>query len=721
LSGILIQDRTLHSLPLRLFALLGEQLMKYILSLVIITSLCVSNAAMSTDFYVNPKGNDSWSGTIKQADEKKTDGPFKTLEKAKQAIRTLKQTNTFNDKVTVNIATGSYYLSQPLNFNLMDSGLAGKEVLWQGESGAQVTISAGMPITCKKRDATFWDCPLTKLPVNNVYFDTGRIKGNTPKFELYVNDQKMDLARWPDHDWAHIKLPLDQKTQFSVMETMPILSGDIKTAQVHIFPGNDWYDQYLGIDSFDKTANTIKLSSPTSYALDSGRRFYIQNHPSLLNAPGEWLFDTATKKISFAPPADISPNKFMLSSLPNLINVDAANHLTFKNISFEHSTGNAITIKNSNDVVLDQLDVNNIGGKGVLVTNGQNVQINNSKVHHTGGDGVDVSGGDRKTLQASNNVIYNNYIHHTGTELLTSSPGIRLSGVGNKVLHNLLEQGAAQGIILHGNEHLIEKNELHHFCLQASDCGAVYTGRDWSARGNIIRYNYIHDIIGFGMNSVDVANNQVVYQSPNYVMGVYLDDGASGFDVSGNIFENAGSRSIHINGGRDNKIYNNYFKTSDFAIWLAQQSPAVWDQNQKKLDDSPYKTPLWVQKYPELAGPMHNKTWPEGNRIERNIIVTSKPDGNSFRYNVPSNSTVIGNNIIWSTTGKLAIDYKIIELNKQFGKAPWSQWTSEGIEQHSIVANPCVTIENKKMTTCPSSPIKDIGFVPLPNDIGLIP
>jgi len=691
----------------------------------IIASLCVSNAAMSTDFYVDPKGNDSWSGTLKIANKQNTDGPFVSIEKAKQAIRTLKQNNIFNDKVTVNIATGRYYLSQPLNFNLMDSGLAGKEVLWQGESGAQVTISAGIPITCKKRDATFWDCPLTKLPVNNVYFDTGRIKGNTPKFELYVNDQKLELARWPDHDWAHIKLPLDQKTQFSVMATMPILSGDIKAAQVHIFAGNDWYDQYLGVDSVDKTANSIKLSSPTSYALDSGRRFYIQNHPSLLNAPGEWLFDAATKKISFVPPADMSPNKFMLSSLPNLINVDAANHLTFKNISFEHSTGNAITIKNSNDVVLDQLDVNNIGGKGVLVTNGQNVQINNSKVHHTGGDGVDVSGGDRKTLQASNHIIYNNHIHHTGTELLTSSPGIRLSGVGNKALHNLLEQGAAQGIILHGNEHLIEKNELHHFCLQTADCGAVYTGQDWTERGNIIRYNYIHDIIGYGMKSVNVEKNQVLYETPSRGVGVYLDDGASGFEVSGNIFENVGW-GVQIGGGRDNKITNNYFKISnnidDLAIVIEDRSPInSWERNQKLLDDSPYKLASWKQKYPELTALMNNKKWPEGNKIERNIFVTHNPDGKFSRYVAPMATTVIANNIIWSTIGKLTVDYKVLEHNTSNWGASWSQWTSAGIEQHSIVADPCATIENKKMTTCPGSPIKDIGFEPLPTDIGLIP
>jgi len=695
--------------------------MKVLSGVAIITSLCFSSAVMATDYYVNPNGNDSWAGTLKTANANKTNGPFKTIERAKQAIRNLKQNNTFNDKVNVNIATGLYYLSAPLNFNLTDSGLPDREIVWQGESGAQVTISAGIPITCNKRNATFWDCPLTKLPASNAYFDTYRIKGNTPRFELFVNNQKMELARWPDTDWVHIKLPLDKNTQFSAMETLPALTGDIKAAQVHIFAGNDWYDQYIGVDSVNKSANTIKLSATTNYVLDSGRRFYIQNLPSLLNAPGEWIYDAATKKISFVPPAGETPTVSMLSSLPNIIIADGANYLTFKNISFQHSTSTAITIKNSRNIVLDQLDVNSVGGKGVAIVNGENMLLSNSKIHHTGANGVDVAGGDRNTLKASGHVINNNHIHHIGTTILTYAPGIQLAGVGTKVTHNLLEQGGGSAIQITGNEHLIEKNEIHHFCLQASDCGAIYTGRDGSFRGNVIRNNYIHDIIGFGMKSVDVAKNQVVYQSPDGARGVYLDDGASGFDVSGNIFENAGVMAIQVGGGRDNKIVNNYIKTNDYAIWVDSRWPTYdWNQNQKNLDTSPYKTNIWQDKYPELVLPMHNKKWPEGNKIERNVIVTTNPSGLSLHYFVPMYSTIIADNLIWSPTGKLSVLYNILDANSGVRSASWPEWIGQKIEKGSLVADPCVIIANKKMTTCPASPIKDIGFTPLPTDIGLI-
>jgi len=696
--------------------------MKNLIKAWIITSLSFSSGAMATDYYVNTQGNDLWSGSLKTPNATKTDGPFKTLERAKQAIRNLKQTNTFNDKVNVNIASGRYYQTQPLNFSLLDSGLPGKEIVWQGDPGAQVSISGGIPIVCKKGVTLLWECPITKLPDTTTYFDGGRIKGNTPKFELYVNDQKLELARWPDQGWAHIKLPIDYKTEFSAMETMPTLTGDIRTAQVHIFPATDWYDQYIGIDSINQPNNSTKLSAQTTQRLYSGRRFYIQNLPSLLNAPGEWLFNTVTNKVSFISPAGITPKVAILSSLKNIVVADSINNLTFKNIGFQHSTGTALVLKNSNDILLQQLEINNIGGKGVEIIKSQNVQLSDSKIHHIGAEGVDVNGGDRTTLQSSGNIVHNNHIHHIGTILLTNSPAIRLSGVGIKTTHNQFEQGPGPAILIVGNDHLIEKNELHHFCLQTADCGAIYSGRDWTYRGNAIKNNYIHDIIGYGMNSVDVANNQVVYKSPNFAVGVYLDDAASGFEISGNIFENAGQRVIQLGGGRDNKITNNYITTNDYAIYIDDRWPTFdWNNLKNLLNNSPYQTTLWKQKYPELAAPMHNYKWPEGNRIERNVIVTTKQWGGSLRYHSPIDSTVIGDNVVWSTKGTLGADFKIMESNKYVSPATWAQWIAEGIEQGSIVADPCVTISNKKMTTCPGSPVNNIGFAPLATDIGLLP
>lgn len=686
----------------------------------IIVGLLFSAEVTPADYFVNPSGNDQWSGTLRQPDGKLKDGPFKTLERAKQAIKALKQKGAFKDPVTVHISAGHYYLDQPLRFDMLDSGFPDRPIRWQGESGGKVIISGGIPVACKKLNNKLWQCPVKQIPFNKTSFDAQRIKGKAPPFDVFVDEQRLELARWPDQGWAHIKTPLDEKTQFSVIEPLPAFKEDIGNARVHIFPGNDWYDQYIGVDRLDSDANAIKLSDKSGYPLISGRRFYLQNLIAALNAPGEWFYDRQNARILLIPPQNPAPQQVVLSSLPNVILLDGANHLSFANLSIRHSAATAVSVKNAAHIDMEHLDIGHTGGKGVEIGGGRQVLLRNSAIHHTGAEAVHVGGGDSKTLEPCGHVIDNNHIHHMSSVILTSTPGIRLWGVGVAAKHNLLEQGAGSAILIEGNDHLIEKNELHHFCLQASDCGAIYSGRRWQWRGNVIRHNYIHDIPGYGLESVDLANNTVTYRSPRDARGVYLDDGASGFEIDGNIFENIGRIGLSIGGGRDNKIHNNYFKTAGYAIMVDDRWPDYnWNQNQKFLTESPYQSPIWRAKYPELAAPMRNYKWPEGNRIERNIIISTQPGGLALRYFIPAASTIIRRNLVWGVAGAVSVDYKLLEA-QQNASVPWRQWMSKGIEQDSIYADPCISISDNKMTACPTSAVWDIGFRPLPEDIGLI-
>ena len=94
-----------------------------------------------------------------------------------------------------------------------------------------------------------------------------------------------------------------------------------------------------------------------------------------------------------------------------------------------------------------------------------------------------------------------------------------------------------------GMENIMEYNEIHYVCQESNDAGTIYAGRSRTLRGNIIRYNYLHDISGFeGKGCV----------------GVYLDDAFSGAEVTGNIFKNV-TESVKIGGGRDNNVINNIF------------------------------------------------------------------------------------------------------------------------------------------------------------------
>jgi len=92
-------------------------------------------------------------------------------------------------------------------------------------------------------------------------------------------------------------------------------------------------------------------------------------------------------------------------------------------------------------------------------------------------------------------------------------------------------------------ETLIEYNDVHDVCKCTSDSGAIYLGRRWDWAGNVIRYNYIHDII-------DVAHNGTP-------LGIYLDDQVSGQHVYSNLLVNVSGNAIGVCSGKYNIVENN--------------------------------------------------------------------------------------------------------------------------------------------------------------------
>ena len=83
----------------------------------------------------------------------------------------------------------------------------------------------------------------------------------------------------------------------------------------------------------------------------------------------------------------------------------------------------------------------------------------------------------------------------------------------------------ALALYLHGNDHVIEYNEVTRVMLEGDDMGAFYMGRDPTERGNIIRYNYWHHLAPAHMTWC-----------------LYFDDsGGDSTKIYGNIFLKAGN------------------------------------------------------------------------------------------------------------------------------------------------------------------------------------
>jgi len=78
------------------------------------------------DFFVSPQGNDAWSGRL--ADPAENDGPFATLERARDALREAKKAGRCSGGGTVWLKSGVYELHRTFTLGLEDSGTAARRL-----------------------------------------------------------------------------------------------------------------------------------------------------------------------------------------------------------------------------------------------------------------------------------------------------------------------------------------------------------------------------------------------------------------------------------------------------------------------------------------------------------------------------------------------------------------------------------------------------------------
>ncbi|MCS6950314.1 MAG: right-handed parallel beta-helix repeat-containing protein, partial [bacterium] len=260
----------------------------------------------------------------------------------------------------------------------------------------------------------------------------------------------------------------------------------------------------------------------------------------------------------------------------------------------------------------------NIGTVGVIIEGGGEHRVLSSDFTDLGDGGVQVSGGDRHTLTPCGHEVVNCLFTRFSRWSRTYRPAVLVGGVGVRVAHNLMYDAPHNAILLGGNDHLIEFNEIHHVCTETGDAGAFYMGRDLTQRGTVIRYNYFHDL-GKSLQADTFVD----------VMAVYLDDCTCGITIFGNLFVRAG-RAAMIGGGRDNSVENNIFVECDPAVhvdarglgwaifWFDGRDSTLMD----RLKAVPYQQPPWSERYPELVNILQDDpAVPKGNRIVRNICV----------------------------------------------------------------------------------------------------
>jgi len=595
------------------------------LSLWMVFQFCTTLSA-STDFFVSTNGKDQWSGRIDSPNSDATDGPFATLQRARDAIRELKVSKGLPEGgVTVWIAGGMYSLRQGFELSSQDSGDAKTPIVYAAKANAQVRISGGrivsgwqkisdpamlarlqpdakdkvMQADLKAQGITDW----------GQYKSRGFGRSASAALELFFNDKPMNLSRWPNDGFMKITgIPDSFKDEhggtmgkleagFNYDSDRPAQWADTSDIWVHGYWAYDWANSYEHIASIDTKARLIKTSPPYGNygfrAGGDGGRFFFLNILEELDTPGEWFLDRKTGILYFWPPEAMEKASVMVSIVQApLIHIKDASHIEIRGLTIECGRADGIRIDGGSDNRIVNCIIRNVGNCGISIDGGSNHGVQDCIISETGDGGISLSGGDRKTISPAGHFARNNHIHHIARWSRCYAPAIAMSGVGIVAANNLIHDHPHCAILFAGNEHLIEKNEIHHVCLETGDVGAIYTGRDYTYRGNIIRHNFIHHTGGVGMGS----------------MGIYMDDCVSGTQIYGNILWGL-HRAVFLGGGRDFTVQNNIFVNCDPAVELdgrgLSKSPVwhnmVYQTMKQRLEEMNHKQPPYSTRYAELA------------------------------------------------------------------------------------------------------------------------
>ncbi|MFC5498392.1 right-handed parallel beta-helix repeat-containing protein [Caenimonas terrae] len=540
---------------------------------------------------------------------------------------------TLKETVTIRLGPGTYRLEKTLDLDAASSGSAQHPVNIEGPKDASAIISGGravggftavtdrgvlmrLPETAR---AHVLQANLAKQGITDYGKQARHGWGamNVPTaLEVFYRGHPMTLARWPNQGFAKIATTPDGEkgSTFTVEAANLDAWKDEPDLLATGYWFQNWADATIPIKALDLVTRHVTLAPPAPpYGLKIGQPVFFQNALSELDRPGEWYLDNARGMLYFWPPQPLQEGEVQVSTLERLLVMDNVSHLHIGGVTFGGARGDAITIRGGHDVSIANSVIRDVGNRAAVI-GGQDNGLTDMVIEDIGEGGVVLAGGDRQTLTPANLYVARSTIRRFARVSRTYQPAILMSGVGNRAEGNKIYDAPHTAILFTGNDHLISGNEIFDVCKETGDAGAIYTGRDWSARGTVISGNHIHDI---------PANVRL-----GRTKGVYLDDQASGITVRGNYFERV-DEAVFIGGGRDNLIEDNNFTDTPTGIhldargtsWQKAMTEASGGTLRAQLTAVPYKSAPY-RRYLHLATILEDDPgMPKYNVARNNLFI----------------------------------------------------------------------------------------------------
>ena len=526
-----------------------------VLLAIVLAGVLVSSPARAADvesavFFVAANGSDSWSGRLPKTNSGGTDGPFATLQAARDAARNLGR----EQQRKIIVQAGGYFLDKTLVLNDKDAGLA-----IESAPGAEVCLYGGRQIAGWKKDGEKLysaDLPGVKdgkwdfrvLIVNGRYCPRARL----PEKGAFQHLSSFDVPWMTTTGGGWKRKPTHE--ELTTLKYRPEDLGDrldVNNAEITVY--HMWDESLIGVASNDTESHTLTFKTPSGHPPGAFgvKKYVVWNVREGMTQPGQWHLDRTVGKVIYwpLPTEDMSKAEAFAPVIESIIKIQGTSDITIRGLTFSVTTtpleaggfgagrfDGAISVSSAENCRLIDLEILNVGGQGIKAS-GKRVHIERCHVHHTGACGIRCSGTEV--------AVTDNHIHDVG---LMYPSALALEGGGKDSLysHNEIHDAPYTAINCGGQNNRIEHNLIYRVMTELHDGGGIYC---FAGNGLVLAGNFIRDIVDTGG-----------YGSSAY----YLDERSQKCLVEGNLSIGI-VRPSHNHMADNNTIRNNVFISSEDA------------------------------------------------------------------------------------------------------------------------------------------------------------
>jgi parallel beta-helix repeat protein len=488
-------------------------------------------------------------------------GSIRTLAQARDAAR-IQRGSGKTGPITITIRAGTYFLPETLTLGPEDS-----DTIWQAAHGEHPIISGGRIISgWTKTSSTAWtaDAP-------GPYFH-----------QLFVNGNRATRARTPNntfllfdgHGAPHQPLHL----HFHGDDIRQQWAAD---PDVEVVGFMAWSDFRVPILRLDTKSHLADLGSTQDSADEQNARYFIENSPDALDAPGEWYLSRASQKLSYIPlkGEDMQHSQVIAAGLQQLISLQGkpesntfVRNIVFRGLTFEHADWD------TGPQGYFDLQAGLPASSALTAIGAVNLRVEHCTLAHSGGYAIELGRGSKH-----NHILANEFYDLGAGGIKLGEPALRPADaeqnydneIADNHIHDLghVYAGGIGIWVLQSGRNQIIHNHVHDLFYTAISVGWTWGYGQNQSSGNLIAFNDLHDIgkdmlsdmggiYTLGIQPGTIIQNNLVHDISAFTYGgwgIYLDEGSSNILVQDNVVFACKSAGFHQHYGADNIIRNNIF------------------------------------------------------------------------------------------------------------------------------------------------------------------